>query len=88
MKCSNDACPALALPGRKVCAAHDIADTAQRLGLSHSYKCGECRKRFNPTDYVLKQRNRREQYVHARCEPKKPTKREQRDAPKPLIDGP
>jgi hypothetical protein len=88
-------CPALAVAGEK-CALHQLAMTAERIGMVDS-TCATCGRKFAKTDFVTRapdgQVGKKKTLVlsrwrHVACskKEKRPTKREIAEAPKLLWD--
>lgn len=100
--CEVPSCPLTAEPRLKTCRLHATARRAKELGLAPDAKglggkrCAACGRAFKDEDFVEllpRQVRRRKETIfvhcHVRCEPKgvTQTRKQKRDAPKPLLEG-
>jgi hypothetical protein len=102
MVCDVADCVVIVEPGQRFCALHKLARTAKELGLGPdknglgAVSCVTCGRRFKDGDFVARETvNKKHRkttiaaYRHVACEPTihKPTRKQQRESPKPLLDA-
>lgn len=94
-RCRFPTCACLVPTENEPCAIHRYYRLASDLESCVGTECAACHHTIKKTDWCVAeytfQKNKKKEYHktyhHAACEPAKPSKRQMRREPKPLLDG-